>query len=557
MAHKGRIFAIIYGIVAIVSCLSILNYMLENLDHDFVTIMEKNTLKYQNRVLKVNDVLELEGTKANFLLNMDDLENDFEESIHYDKLKYLAYDESRDIFHLDNIQNGNFDTKLISNITGKGNLDFLNDNESLKAKELFLLFYLNSDFKWMNERFDSSYWVYYTSLNGMTSMRKRSGEFVTSDEFYYVDEMLELPFVTGGTKENLPERDEVYWSPPYIDLAGKGMMITASFAVDYKDEYIGSISIDFLSRALSGILDERYKSFLVDPDGIIISTNIEGMELANELKTVDDLPLDLSFSDIKDIELDELVKIKGDRVIAREIYGSPYVLYQVYTKRDYFIDGAVDFFPIILIFIFFAVTTVMLHRVRVSEAKLKEAFAVLESKQEELDYISKYDTLTNIYNRRGLYSELKNIETDEKLIGSSLIIFDIDHFKLVNDTYGHDVGDEVLTELCVVVKNYIGESEIFARYGGEEFVIISNGGSLEKTCELAETIRVGVESHYFKTIESLTVSLGVSNFREKDTNDTWIKNADAGLYKAKSDGRNRVCYYDNYELIDYTSKNVL
>ncbi len=553
MKNKGKIFITIYAVVATLASLSILNYIVGNLEHNFVTVMEKNTLKYQNRVIKVNDVLELEGKKANFLLNSDDIHDDFIEGVHYDKLQYLIYDEERDIFHLDNIQNSNYDTELISNITGKGNLDFLNDNYSLKSLELYLLFYLNNDFKWMNDRFDSSYWVYYTSLNGMTSMRRRSGDFVKSEEFYYSDEMLELPFVTGGTKENLTDREEVYWSPPYIDLAGKGMMITASYPVDYENEYAGTISIDFLSRALSGILDHQYVSFLVDEEGVIIATNDDYFDLSNELKTVDDLPLDLTFNDIKDIEQDEIVKINGDRVISHEIYGSPYTVYQVYLKKDYLLDASIDFFPLLLMFVFFAVTTIMLHRVRVSEAKLKAAFKELESKQEELDYISKYDTLTNIYNRRGLYSQLKSIETDGKLIGSSLIIFDIDHFKLVNDTYGHDVGDEVLTELCSVVKDYIGEDEIFARYGGEEFIIISKGSDLEKTCEIAEIIRTGVESHIFKTVESITISSGVSTFRPKDNNDTWVKNADAALYKAKSDGRNKVCYYDNYQLIDYTS----
>ncbi len=555
MKKKGKIFVTLYAIVATMACFSILNYIVGNLEHNFVTVMEKNTLKYQNRVIKVNDVLELEGKKANFLLNTVDLHNDFEESVQYDKLQYLTYDEERDIFHLDNIQNSNYDTELISNITGKGNLDFLNDSDSLKALELYLMFYLNNDFKWMNDRFDSSYWVYYTSLNGMTSMRRRSGEFVTSDDFYYSDEMLELPFVTGGYKENLSNREEVYWSPPYIDLAGKGMMITASYPIDYENEYIATISIDFLSRALSGILDEDYISFLVDQDGVIIATNLKDVDLSNELKTIDDMSIKLKYSDIKDIELDEIVYIKGDRVIAHEIYGSPYVVYQIYTHKDYLIDATIDFFPLLLMFVFFAVTTIMLRRVRISEASLKEAFVELENKQEELDYISKYDTLTNIYNRRGLYSELKNIETDGKLIGSSLIIFDIDHFKLVNDTYGHDVGDEVLTELCVVVKNYISENEIFARYGGEEFILISKGSDLEKTCEIAEIIRKGVESHSFKTVECITISSGVSTFRAKDTNDTWVKNADAALYKSKSDGRNRVCYYDNYELIDYTNSD--
>ncbi len=556
MAKKRRLFIAIYAIIAILASISIFSYIYDNLEHNFFTVMEKNVIKYQNRVIKVNDVLELEGKKANLILNTKDLPEEFEDSIHADLLRFFAYDESRDIFHFDNVQNSNYDTERLSSITGNGNLDFLNDMDNVKTLELYMLFFMNSDFKWINDRFDSSYWVYYSSLNEMSSMRRRSDKFVTSEEFTFTPDMLEMPFVTGGQIGNLKSREEVYWSPPYIDLAGKGMMITASYPVDYEGEYVGSISIDFISRALSGVLDEQYTSFLVDSDGTIISTNIEGIDLSSELKSVDDLDIGLHYNDIKDMQQDEIVKYKGDRILAHKIYGSPYVLYQVYTKKQYHLDATMDFFPLILIFIFFGITSYMLHKVRESESKLKVTLKELEEKQEKLDYISKYDPLTNIYNRRGLYSELKTIEVDGKLVGSSVILFDIDHFKLVNDTYGHDVGDEVLTELCAIIKQCISDNEIFARYGGEEFIIISKGTNLNDTCEIAEKIRATVENHLFNKVESITVSLGVSNFRPKDTNDTWIANADAALYKAKNDGRNKVYFYESYEFIGYSNNNI-
>ncbi len=515
--------------------------------------MEKNSLIFQDRVIKINDILESQGKKANLLINLEDLPEKFDESVHADMLDFFAYDESRDIFHLDNIQKSNFDTTEISNITGKGNFDFLNEKDNLKTLEVYLSFFMNKEYKWLNDRLESSHWVYYTSLNNFTSMRDRSGEFVTSDDFTYTDEMLGMSFVTDGYKENLPNREEVYWSSPYVDLAGEGVMITASYPIDYKGEYVGSISIDFIANILSKILSEKYTSFIIDTDGVIFATNLNEVDLSHELKKVDDMPIGITFSDIKDIEYDKVTNVAGDKVIAHKLEGSPYILYQVYTKEMYIKDAFVDFFPVVLIFIFFAVTTYMLRKVRESEIKLKDTLSELEHKQAELDYISKYDPLTNIYNRRGLYGEIKSLDLDGKLVGSSVILFDIDHFKNVNDTYGHDVGDEILTELCVVVKNYISENEIFARYGGEEFIVISKGTNLEKTCEIAENIRAGVESHKFKTIENMTVSLGVSTFRSKDTSDTWFTNADSALYKAKNDGRNKVFYFESYEFIGYSN----
>ncbi len=554
MARKSKIFLAVYSLIAILASFSIYTYIVNNLERQFITTMEKNSLLFQDRVIKVDDILELQGKKANFLINLDDFADEFANGQYADMISFLSYDEKNDMFNFDNIQNSDVDITKISNITGKGNLDFLNDKNNLKTLEIYLLLFMNNDFAWINNKLESSHWVYYTSLNQMTSIRVRSGEFVKSEDFTFSDEMLGMSFVTDGYKEKLDNRQVVYWSSPYVDLAGDGLMITASYPVDYKGEYIGSISSDFKSNMLSKILAEKYTTFIVDSKGVMLATNVKDFDLTHELKTVEDLPINLTYDDIKDIEVNEVVKVKGDRVVAHNLIGSPYILYQVYSREAYLIDAIIDFFPIVLIFIFFAITSLMLHRVRESEVKLKETLSELESKQEELDYISKYDTLTNIYNRRGLYSELKYIEGHGALIGSSVIIFDIDHFKQVNDTYGHDVGDYVLTELCDVVKTYISENEIFARYGGEEFIIISKGTELEKTCELAEKIRVGIANHKFETIENLTVSLGVSTFRSKDTNDTWIKIADDALYKAKSDGRNKVYYYENYELIGYSDK---
>ncbi len=555
MKNKGKIFVIIYAIIAILASLSILRYFVNNLEQQFTSNMERNSLIFQDRIIKINDVLELQGKKANLFINLDDLPVEFENRVNVDLLKFITYDESRDIFHFDKIQNSDYDLSKISNITGKGNIDFLSDNENLKTLEMYLLIFMNKEFYWLNDKLESSDWVYYTSLNQMASMRTRSGQFVTSDDFHYTDEMLNMSFVTGGYKENLPTREEVYWSSPYVDLAGNGIMITASYPVDYQGKYIGSISIDFVSNSLSKLLSEKYKTIIVDSEGALIATNIKDLNLSKEHKTVDDLSLGFNFVDIKDIGYEKVKYVNGNIVIGDELKGSPYLIYQVYPKEIYLKDAAIDFFPVVLIFIFFGVTSLMLYRVRESETKLKVTLSELEQKQEELDYISKYDPLTNIYNRRGLYSELKKLENEGNIVGSSVILFDIDHFKLVNDTYGHDVGDEVLTEICIVIKSYIGDNEIFARYGGEEFIIVSKGTTLEKTCEIAEKVRAGVENHKFKTIESLTISLGVSNFRAKDTNDTWIANADAALYKAKTSGRNKVYYYESYEFVGYTDMN--
>ena len=119
-------------------------------------------------------------------------------------------------------------------------------------------------------------------------------------------------------------------------------------------------------------------------------------------------------------------------------------------------------------------------------------------------------------------------------------MIDIDHFKSVNDTYGHDVGDDVLKTLANIVQENIRKIDIFARWGGEEFLILSPGTDLEDVQILAEKLRLAVEHATFPKVNHITISLGISTFGKGDTFTEIFKRADQGLYYAKEHGRNQV-----------------
>jgi len=121
-----------------------------------------------------------------------------------------------------------------------------------------------------------------------------------------------------------------------------------------------------------------------------------------------------------------------------------------------------------------------------------------------------------------------------------MIVFDIDHFKKVNDTYGHSAGDYVLKTIADIVRKTIRKIDYLVRWGGEEFVIIPSETNLEKAHALAERIRKITESYKFDTVGKVTISMGVTEFEEGDTGDSFIKRADDAMYKAKEKGRNRV-----------------
>lgn len=153
------------------------------------------------------------------------------------------------------------------------------------------------------------------------------------------------------------------------------------------------------------------------------------------------------------------------------------------------------------------------------------------------------DSLTNIYNRLH-FAHFLDAEIDKvKRYGGkfSIIFFDLDHFKEVNDNYGHLAGDEVLEQVTVLVSKANRSADIFARYGGEEFIILAPETDLSGALIHAERLRNDIENFEFKTVGHITSSFGVAEFdAENDDVDDLLERADKALYMAKEFGRNRV-----------------
>lgn len=154
-----------------------------------------------------------------------------------------------------------------------------------------------------------------------------------------------------------------------------------------------------------------------------------------------------------------------------------------------------------------------------------------------------YDDLTQIYNRAKLndifYTEIQNIDIAKYKL--SFILLDIDHFKEVNDTYGHLVGDNVLVQMSNLIKHHVRETDVFARWGGEEFVLLLPNVDIDKAVDIANTLRVKIEVEYFEEVNNITCSFGVTTYTNNDDLDTITHRADQALYKAKNSGRNKVC----------------
>jgi diguanylate cyclase (GGDEF)-like protein len=166
----------------------------------------------------------------------------------------------------------------------------------------------------------------------------------------------------------------------------------------------------------------------------------------------------------------------------------------------------------------------------------------ISQKSSKFEYEASFDALTKIYNRNmfhRLMSDKINLSKKENKT-FVFVLFDIDYFKKVNDTYGHLVGDDVLVNISSLIKSHIRDDDIFARWGGEEFVLAFDV-TLQKGVTIAQSLRKHIERYNFKVVKDVTCSFGVTEFRKTDTLDSMIKRADEALYEAKESGRNKVC----------------
>ncbi len=184
-----------------------------------------------------------------------------------------------------------------------------------------------------------------------------------------------------------------------------------------------------------------------------------------------------------------------------------------------------------------------------TKEQLKTINQLMKNKVDELHVMTSsleqqatIDKLTGIYNRDKFEDLFTNAINDAYLNKKklSLVIFDLDFFKEVNDTYGHQAGDLILKEIANLVKNNVKTSDIFARWGGEEFVVLLPNTDVDGAYLFAQKLRKTIEENDFKDTEKITASFGVGEMDENDNKMSMFEKTDRALYAAKKNGRNRV-----------------
>jgi diguanylate cyclase (GGDEF)-like protein len=166
----------------------------------------------------------------------------------------------------------------------------------------------------------------------------------------------------------------------------------------------------------------------------------------------------------------------------------------------------------------------------------------LDAARHNIEALARTDALTGIWNRRHL-DEIVGLEVERARRYRqpvSLILLDVDHFKSINDRYGHAAGDDVLRQIAALGRHSIRSTDTIGRWGGEEFLILAPGTPLANAGHMADKLRRAIADHAFAAPGRVTASIGVAEWGIGDDIDSWMRRADAALYLAKQSGRNRV-----------------
>lgn len=339
-----------------------------------------------------------------------------------------------------------------------------------------------------------------------------------------------------------------------VEAAGRQRNFYASYPV--RDDSGKVIGVAVLKKSLEDFeadLSRFDRTFyLVDAHGIVAVTNRPEMRF----RTLWPLPLGL-----QPALLAQFGPLKTNPLLRRPVVGSSWIT--VNGERDYFqrrpishgnwslvtqkappgifasrVLGIIITFQMTIMALVYLVGRERWVHDRVQLEKRLE----LEELARNLDLRAATDPLTGLFNRRKFDRELaaEILRAQRYKTPLSLVLFDIDHFKKINDTHGHQIGDQVLIELSRFVTANIRNSDVLARWGGEEFVILCPGCNGPMACQLAENLRGSIRTLIIDGAGTMTCSFGVAQFEEGDTPDSLIARADDALYRAKMNGRNMV-----------------
>ena len=355
-------------------------------------------------------------------------------------------------------------------------------------------------------------WAYYTSQHGFVLLAPS----VSVRDFHFTNMLFSKPFWVPAIPENNRQRKTVI-SDLYDDAGGKGLMISISAPVYQGDLFKGVVSLDIGLDKLRQDLQigsVAGDSYLVDEEWKLIASPY-GFDVGEKI-------FDTAAIQFKD----GLFEHKGHWYFQVPIFADQiYLIHKISSA-----DRA------------YQILTSMAFHLSLISLGLIAAYLVfsLRNTLNIVEEMAMRDALTNLLNRRAIKNQammlLQEIETPV-----SILVLDIDHFKRINDTYGHDVGDTVLKQIAAVLQSCSRNIDLVGRIGGEEFILILPDTAIEEAEQIAERIRTAVEQSKFSSKKlHVTLSVGCAQRQPAESFEDIFRRSDQALYDAKHGGRNQI-----------------
>ena len=385
-------------------------------------------------------------------------------------------------------------------------------------KEIYMAISLSPVFKALMNNNPDTPWVYYTSYNNFIYIYPP----IVPEDFFFSDRLLSKDFIKSALPENNPEK-EIFWSPIYLDEAGKGLMTTLSAPLYLKDSFLGSVSIDVHVNKLNWLL-QSYKQ----KDSTNHLVNSKGEDILTPGK---------SFAGISPGRMTPGVLYpykKGWISVYEMDIENWYILIET-DKKSIYRDTLKKTLPVFFIAFLLLITLTLVF--------------LLFKAWKKVETLSTKDPLTGSLNRFVFDNIARQnfASTKRENTAFGLISIDIDYFKKFNDTYGHLKGDQALKAVTRVLRNTLTrETDYFFRVGGEEFAVITLSNTESQLSLLLEKLRDAVYSlkmpHEASPMGRVSISLGgyIVNREFNDSFHDAFEKSDMALYQAKSQGRN--CY---------------
>lgn len=427
-------------------------------------------------------------------------------------LQYLRDYPEHEVFGISGLVQDGGTSALSGTLTGAGSKQHISADVQ---REIIAALALDGQIGVQTGRKSDFVWAYYTSARGFVYLAPR----VSVNDFRFTADLYKKEFWTHAIASANPGLMTVI-TPLYEDQGGKGLMISASAPVVVNHVLLGVASVDIGIETLHTLLTVGQSV----GDSILIDNNLTIVAKAG--KTIPGTRFHLNPKQLGH----QPVLVGGQWWAAQTLAdGEITILHRLDISKVY-LAALLETSHLWLLLLLLASLFFLLLRLRQALSRVTE--------------LAHMDSLSSLLNRRGFRSDIARILALNNRVNAPwvVLLLDIDHFKRINDRFGHDIGDQTIMAIARVLQRSVRESDRAGRWGGEEFVIFLYNTDLGGALRLAEKYRTEIAAAVASPDhQPVTVSIGVAEAHADSGLDTVLDVADRRLYRAKNAGRNRVC----------------